>query len=1323
MVYRLLAVRRNIQNINFKKNLKTLVLFGLAVTMGLSLAEPGASLALAEASKNNPVKFDYGKAKVLKSDDRVDDKKSTFSKAAVPAEAPKKVDRTKVREEESKRTANSSTYVNRDGTRTLQYSSTQQNYKKGAKWEKIDNKLSAVKPSKIDLSAAGLESTNNTAKTYAGKAGVIDTAMNSYSKGIVMNAEGQTIVMRPLGAKNVFPVQKDERTVLYKDVWPGIDVEYELRGESVKEIIIVKNKNATTNFNFAVDGGKVINHPTRKGELAIEGIDPNKFSFSSLTVDVYGQGIISEQRAVQKPTAEGINVTLDKAWLASLASSSFPIRVDPSFYRYNDIGNMYKSDGYVCNQSNCDFRTGMIANSGRWYGWRSMFHFDYNEAVNSRILQAQLDMPIRPNSNSAPETRELWASWAPCFGYGCTGNGRVDQGYADSSAGHINITSVLQEAASSGRGDAWFMLRSVEQGYKTYKAYYEMHINVVYDRPTPASTPISPANGQVVVDTQATLKSNTVTDPDGPVKYFFTVSTSPDAISGAVVTSDWIDTPQWNIPDDILQDGTTYYWKVQTKDMSYGVPTDGVPTSFKIDLRTGKDSTQSYDTVGPVGIDLATGNATLEASSHSMNALGGNIGVSLNYNTPNRAKKGIVGEYWNLPANYNFASGVPKDIFGNEQAPTRKVREQNVDLNWGLTSPAGVQNDWFYARYKGQFVAPQDGTYIFGGSNDDGMKIIVNGTKLYDQTCYTGICYDSTKSITLKAGQVVSINVEHIEATGNAYAKVYVKGAVNEQIVPRDWLYSDVMNQSISSGLMGRYYVDTGDRNIDEAAKDPYRMMLARQDTSMNLQFGLGGPAPGMRVDNFMARWTGYITVPTTGKYTLGAYSDDGIRIKTGTGLFGAMEELTSNSWGWVAGDFWGKEITLEAGKPTPIVIDYMEAGGPGSMRLKVKQGTGEATDMPASWLSPKASALPDNWQLGVDVDGNVGYERMRVSNNSATLYDSTGSTHEYTWTGTGYKPPVNEDGNLAKNADNTYTFIDTDGRTYIFDAEGKLISLTSPTDDRQPADLKYTYEGDPSRLVKISDSVDTSRYATLHYKGFKDDGMCGVPGGFDDAPAGMLCAIKTTDGDVTKFYYKYGQLARIEQPGQQMTDYSYDQFGRITKVRDSLAADVVAAGVRADDDSVTTQLSYDSLGRITNVIAPSANAGGKRLEHKFDYKPSITEMHITGAPEPNGFSKRIEYDQLLRTTKETDLTGKASRQEWDAVKDLQLSKTDATGLKSTTIYDMDDRATDSYGPAPSEWYGADRKPLAAKVNDIPHTSTGYDEGINGLQASYFKLS
>ncbi|RYF28757.1 MAG: hypothetical protein EOO17_04130 [Chloroflexi bacterium] len=280
---------------------------------------------------------------------------------------------------------------------------------------------------------------------------------------------------------------------------------------------------------------------------------------------------------------------------------------------------------------------------------------------------------------------------------------------------------------------------------------------------------------------------------------------------------------------------------------------------------------------------------------------------------------------------------------------------------------------------------------------------------------------------------------------------------------------------------------------------------------------------------------------------------------------------------------------------------------------------------------------------------------------------------------------------------------------------------MTSPTDDKKPANIKYEYAGDPSRLLKIVDGVNAGRYATLHYKDtLSDQGNCGAPSGFDAVPDNMLCAFKTSDGDTTKFYYKNGQLSRIEKPGGDKMDYGYDAVGRITQTRDSIANDAIAASVRQDNDEALTQLSYDQLGRASAVTAPAPTPSAARINHTFEYKQSATQLRIAGASEPNGFSKRVEYDSLLRTTRELDVANLASATAWDSIKDLELSKTDATGLMSTTIYDDDDRPVESYGPAPAPWFGVDRRPQSGYVNQIPKKSTAYDEGMAGPSVSVF---
>lgn len=1231
--------------------------------------------------------------------------------------SPKKEDRTIEREDESKRTANSSTYINKDGTKTFEYSLRQKNFRNGDKWEKVDNKLTELKQN-IQNPSFWQTITNTTPKVtqeFTGKAGLMGVRMMPLTKGVEMSVGGKTVTMKPVGASNVRPEKKNDSTTLYKDAWKGVDLEYQAEGELLKENIIIKQKDVATEYEFKLGGAKLIDDPKNPGSLTIEGAQDG-YKFGGLTLALQDRGPIQipEKSIKQEKTGDNsIKISLDKAWLESLPSDSFPLVIDPSFGRWDSDPTdwMFKSDGYSCQGNTCWIQAGTLYDGG-WKHWRSYVHIPYPELAGKKVLGANVHAYYNPNANPDPNQRYLFFGHANCIGWECRGKHLATVLTAGDF--DVNVTDELQLAVNAGDMGAVWSFWGEEVPYKTFKTYSDMSLYVVYDTPTPVAQPIDSADKQVTVTTQPTLRVNPVGDADGDaVKYYYRVSTSPDAETGAVINSGWTTAAQWTIPDGILQDGTTYYWHTYTVGATQTNP--NWVRSFRVDLRTGKDSTQAYDTVGPVGVDLATGNAAISTGTHTMSALGGTIGLNFDYNTPTKSKPGLMGEYWNVSSSHNFSAGAPSGT------PNLKSHDQTINFSWpnGSSPAAGINSDWFYVRWKGYFVAPTTGSYQFGASQDDAVDINVNGQSFSGCPGVTPCYYGAP--ITLQAGQVVPITVNYEEATGDGYFRMYVKGAVAEQIVPSDWLRTEVQASAAQYGLAGRYYTDDGSHNFPSNTNDPNRFIMARTDSKLSFNWGGAGPAPGLQTDNYMTRWTGYITVPTSGSYTFGKNSDDGVRIKLNNGMFGT-EQTVFDSWNYTPGDMWGSPTNLAAGQQIPITIDYYEQTGPAYFTLKLK-GPGlhsDGEEVPVKWLTPKASALPDAWQLGIDVDGNISYERLRVAGQNVVLEDSTRATHEYTWTGSAFKPPVNEDGQLTRNSDNTYTLLDADGRTYIFNAEGKLKSLTTPADDRSPASLKYEYAGDPSRLMKITDGVTNARFGTLHYKGLNEDGNCSVPGGFDSAPDGMLCAFKTSDGDTTKLYYKAGQLSRVEKPGNELVDFGYDSLGRIVSTRDSLANDAIAASARPDDASLTTELTYDQLGRANAIKAPAPTVGAARINHTLEYLAGATQMHIAGATEPHGFSKRVEYDSLLRTTKETDLANLSMHTQWDPVKDLVLSKTDATGLKSTTIYDKLDRATDQYGAAPAAWFDGNRLPLPAYVSQVPHTQTGYDEGINGLAISVF---
>ncbi|HMS93171.1 MAG TPA: PA14 domain-containing protein [Candidatus Saccharibacteria bacterium] len=1152
------------KNIRAKKRLQQGGLFVMAGLIAFAVVNPAQTLQLFNAL--NPPEVQRSNVKALNSplnpSITLPNTKDTnqFLLEAQELDPPKDkaTKRSTVKELVSERTSHGKTFLNSDGTKTLEYTADQRHYKKqgDAAWKDIDNRLEQKR------AADGT-------RLFEGKAGAMSSTIKKLSQGIEVDAEGKSIVVKPVGANDVQPERVDDRTVIYRNVWKNVDIEYELRGESVKEVIIVRDKNAPTVFDFNVSGGQVVYHPERKGELAIKGL-PNDYSFSALTLDVNGRGVIDEERIAQVPTSTGIQIAFDEGWFKSQPASAFPMRIDPTLTRQGDASYSYKmikSNGYQCNATNCYISTGSI-NDGGWKHWRTYIRFNYDVLSGKNIISANMEGFYKSGVGGTNVTTLMTLGHAGCTsGFHCYGSWAGD---AHASTNYnISFTGKLQERVSAGDLGSWWVLVGQEQGAHTYKPYYDTKVTVTYDTPTQMSVPSSPADKSVTVSTQPTLQVNAATDADGDaVQYYFRVATNSDAETGAVINSGWQSSRQYTIPQHILQDGRTYYWHVYTRGNTNApnTPPNWV-RSFKVDLRTGKNSTQAYEEVGPIAVDLATGNATTSTGSHSISALGGDIGLKLDYNTP---------------------------------------------------------------------------------------ALVASGTAQKTLAKY---------------------------------------------------------------GLIGRYYNDpSGSRAFPSNASDPNRLLMVRNDNRINFNWGSGAASPGLPDDKFLVRWEGYITVPETKSYTLGAGADDGARIWVGTGSGGAYE-TTLDSWNFVAGNRWGTARTLTANQPTRIKIEYVEDAGGASFKTLIKATGLAEQEIPTTWLAPNANVLPDGWELAQG-SGGVNYERIQVSSSTAILFDSTGQKYEYTWKSGTYTPPKGTEASLIRNNDGTHTVIDTDGRTYIFNPEGRLTSVTSPQDDRQPAALKYEYDG-LSRLAKISDGVNAARNGTLYYSGSSE---CQVMSTFDAVPAGYLCAFKTTDGDKTTFQYKNGNLARIAQPGDTYEDYQYDSLGRIITYRDTLANDAVAYGVRSDDASTRTEINYNVSGKVTSVKAPAATTGAGRQEVTTDYLSGATAFHVVGAAEPHGFSRKIAYDSLFRTISDTNVANLTTTTQWHADKDLVLSVTDPTGLKSTTIYNEDDLPVDSYGAAPSAWFGSDNKPLAAHAANTPRTQTKYDENLKGPAVSWYDL-
>ncbi len=121
------------------------------------------------------------------------------------------------------------------------------------------------------------------------------------------------------------------------------------------------------------------------------------------------------------------------------------------------------------------------------------------------------------------------------------------------------------------------------------------------------------------------------------------------------------------------------------------------------------------------------------------------------------------------------------------------------------------------------------------------------------------------------------------------------------------------------AGLLGSYY----------AGSTPSGMPLVTRTEAVNFDWGTNRPAIGVPADNFSVRWTGTLTVPTSGTYRFQTRSDDGVRLwVNGTQVINNWTDHspTNNTTG---------NISLTAGQRVAVVLEYYERGGGAVMQLR----------------------------------------------------------------------------------------------------------------------------------------------------------------------------------------------------------------------------------------------------------------------------------------------------------------------------------------------------------------------------------------------------
>ncbi len=141
-----------------------------------------------------------------------------------------------------------------------------------------------------------------------------------------------------------------------------------------------------------------------------------------------------------------------------------------------------------------------------------------------------------------------------------------------------------------------------------------------------------------------------------------------------------------------------------------------------------------------------------------------------------------------------------------------------------------------------------------------------------------------------------------------------------------------------TEGLLGEYY---GTVNMTE-------LRATRIDSQVFFDWQNGSPLSGLGMDYFSICWTGFVTPVESGIYTFYITSDDGVRLWLD-------ETMVVNQWKGQSPTEYSASLTLEAGQPCPIRIDYYENTGGAVIKLEW-EGPGQTRSaIAAEYLTPGA--------------------------------------------------------------------------------------------------------------------------------------------------------------------------------------------------------------------------------------------------------------------------------------------------------------------------------------------------------------------------------
>lgn len=271
--------------------------------------------------------------------------------------------------------------------------------------------------------------------------------------------------------------------------------------------------------------------------------------------------------------------------------------------------------------------------------------------------------------------------------------------------------------------------------------------------------------------------------------------------------------------------------------------------------------------------------------------------------------------------------------------------DEAINFDWELGEPvAGVQKDYFSARWAGQIEAPVSGKFTFYLDADDGARLwvadrlICDAWRISDSSEISG-------TMDLQAGQRYDFRLEYYDNLGPAHLRLaWSAPGIPKSLIPRSQLHPILaVKPTDSKGLLAAYFRRT---ELDSSSA------VTRLDAQLDFSWGDKAPVAEVPAESFSARWSGQVTAQFTESHTFHVEAGGGVRVW----LDG---QRILDQWREQPGEFYSTVVPLTAGQKYDLRVEHFSTSKEAKLRLLWSSASQRKSVIPAAALSPSQPARP----------------------------------------------------------------------------------------------------------------------------------------------------------------------------------------------------------------------------------------------------------------------------------------------------------------------------------------------------------------------------